>query len=42
MKVLGIPDIVVLKPVDIDIQTVTVHVHVRHEMYSAPSVAPPF
>lgn len=42
MKVLGIPDIVVLEPVDIDVQTVIVHVHVRHEMYSAPSSTPPF
>ena len=41
MQVLGIPDVVVLEPVDIDVQTIVVHVRVRHEMYSSPSSALP-
>jgi hypothetical protein len=31
MVILAVPDVVVLKPVDIGVQTVVVHVHVDHE-----------
>ena len=38
MAVLAIPDVVVLKTVDVDVQTVGIHVHVGHEKYDAPSI----
>lgn len=31
MAILGIPDIVVLKPVNVNLQAVRIHVHVDHE-----------
>ena len=31
MSVLGIPDIVILKAIHVDIQTVRIHIHVDHE-----------
>jgi hypothetical protein len=37
MTILAIPDIVILKAIHVDIQTVRIHVHVDHEMYKAPS-----
>ena len=42
MEILGIPDVVVLEPVHIDVQTVAVHVHVgNEELYDMSSVPPP-
>ena len=39
MSVVGMPDIVVLEPIDVDIQAVGVHVHVgNEELCNAPSV----
>ena len=32
VTILGIPDIVVLETVDVDVQTVRIHVHVGHEI----------
>lgn len=43
MMVTAIPHVVVLKPVDIDVQAVVVHVHVSNEeMYRVSSLALPF
>ncbi len=44
MAIVGIPDIVVLKPVDVDVQPVVgVHVHVgNEEMCHEPSKSPSF
>ena len=42
MEILGIPNVVVLKPVDVDVQTVRVHIHVRNEeLYDMPSISLP-
>ncbi|MCX6714465.1 MAG: hypothetical protein NTX72_01485 [Candidatus Uhrbacteria bacterium] len=38
MHTVRIPDIVVLERVDVDVQAIRVHVHVRHEeLYDEPS-----
>jgi len=37
MTVLGVPEVVVLELVDVGIQAVGIHVHVRREMYRLPS-----
>lgn len=43
MLVIGIPHVVVLKPIDVDVQPLGVHVHVgNEELCSAPSVSSPF
>lgn len=31
MTILAIPDIVILKPIHVDIQTIAIHIHVDHE-----------
>jgi hypothetical protein len=42
MAILGIPNVVVLEPVHIDVQAVRVHVHVdNEELYDASSVSLP-
>ena len=42
MEILGIPNIVVLKPVDVDVQAIRVHVHVgNEESCNAPSIPLP-
>ena len=41
MAILAIPDVVVLEAIDVDVQTVGVHIHVDHKMYKAPSTPPP-
>ena len=41
MTILGIPDVVVLEPVDVNVQAVRVHVDVGHkEMRKMPSSTP--
>ena len=41
MAVVGVPDVLVLKTVHVDVQTVGVHVHVgNEEMSNEPSVSP--
>jgi hypothetical protein len=32
VTILGIPEIVVLEAVDVDVETIVVHVHVSHEI----------
>lgn len=42
MQVATVPDVVVLKPVDIDVQAIRIDVHVSNEMCKISSVALPF
>ncbi len=43
MGILSIPDVVVLKTIDVDVElTIRVHIHVSHEkLYAIPSISPP-
>lgn len=43
MLVLGIPHVVVLEPIDVDVEAIGVHVHVgNEESCNVPSVPLPF
>jgi hypothetical protein len=39
MSVLSIPNVVILETVDIDIQTIGVHVHVGDKVYNLPALS---
>ena len=42
MTILGVPNVVVLEPVDVDVEAIRVHVHVgNEELCNMPSMPPP-
>ncbi len=42
MEILSIPNVVVLEPVDVDVEAIRVHIHVgNEELYNIPSISLP-